>query len=90
MSNLTGRMPTRGIQNPIPTRIESTTEDQALKMTVVGSINYIGVAAPGSLQSAAVWKCKKIDETTGMVITWADGDALYNNLATDLTILSYS
>ena len=90
MGNLTGRIPTRGIQNPIPTKIENTTDDQALKMTVVGSVNYIGVAAPGSSQSNPVWKCKKIDETTGMVITWADGNAKYDNLATDLTSLSYS
>jgi hypothetical protein len=62
----------------------------ALKVTTSGSVTYVGMAAPGSAQSSAVWQCKKIDETTGTVITWADGDANFDNVSTDLTALSYS
>ena len=64
---------------------------QAQKITVVSTITYIAVASPGSAQSAAVWQVKKIDESvTGTtIITWADGDGLFNNVATDLTTLSY-
>lgn len=62
----------------------------ATKITVVGSITYIGIAKPGTAQSAAKWQCQKIDETSGTVITWADGNANYDNVATDLTALSYS
>jgi len=62
----------------------------ATKVTVSGSITYVGVAAPGTAQSAESWQCKKVDETTGTVITWADGNANFDNVATDLTTLTYS
>lgn len=62
----------------------------AMKITVSGSITYIGIAAPGTAQGTAKWQCKKIDETTGTVITWADGNATFDNIATDLTALTYS
>jgi hypothetical protein len=63
--------------------------EEAAKVTVVGAITYVAKAPAGSLQASAVWKCKKIDETTGVVITWANGNELYNNIATDLTVLTY-
>lgn len=66
------------------------TDDKAVKVTEVGSITYVAKAEPGSSEASAVWQVKKIDETTGTVITWADGDAEFNNIATDLTALSYS
>ena|SRR3990167_7415175 len=62
----------------------------AMKITEVGAITYLAVSAPGTAQSAAAWQALKIDETSGMVITYADGDADFNNIATDLTALSYS
>ena len=67
-----------------------TSKNVALKVTVSGSVTYVGVAAPGTAQSSALWQCKKIDETTGTVITWADGNASFDNVATDLTALTYS
>ena len=65
-------------------------DNWATKVTTVGSITYVGLAAPGSVQSDAVWQAKKVDQTTGTIITWADGDADFNNVATDLSALSYS
>ncbi len=62
----------------------------AMKKTVVSSVTYLAFAAPGTAQSAALWQCQKIDETTGAVVTWADGNANFDNIATDLTALSYS
>lgn len=62
----------------------------ATKVTVSGSVTYIGVAPPGTAQSTAGWQCKKVDETTGTVITWADGNTNFDNVATDLTSLTYS
>lgn len=62
----------------------------AMKVTVVGAVTYVALAAPGSVQSDAVWQVKRIDETTGTVITFADGDAEFNNVASDLTALDYS
>lgn len=54
----------------------------ALKLddTTTTSVTYVGKAAIGSATSSAVWQIKKIDETTGMSITWADGDDLFDNV----------
>lgn len=63
----------------------------ATKITVVGDITYIGFAPCGTAESAAKWQCKKILTSGGTTtITWADGDANFNNVATDLTALTYS
>ena len=65
-------------------------DNLATKITVVGSVTYLATAAPGTAQATAKWQCQKIDETTGVVITWADGDSDFDNVATDLTALTYS
>lgn len=62
----------------------------AMKTTVVGAVTYIAEAVPGTAQSAAAWRVSKIDTTTGTVVTWADGNANFDNVATDLTALTYS
>ena len=63
--------------------------NMAVKITVVGTTTYVAQAAPGTPQSTAKWKVMKIDESSGTVITWADGDADFDNVATDLTTLNY-
>ena len=65
---------------------------QAKKITVVSSVTYIASAKPGTAQASALWQVKKIDESVAgtTVITWANGDANFDNVATDLTTLSYS
>lgn len=62
----------------------------AIKITVDGVYTYIATANPGTAESANKWKALRIDETDGMVLTWADGDTEFNNSATDLTALDYS
>jgi transposase len=62
----------------------------AIKLTQVGDIYYVGYAVPGSLESDSVWQCQKIDTSSGIKIEFADGDVLFNNVATDLTALNYS
>ena len=64
--------------------------DYAVKVTEVGAVTYLGKAKPGSSQASAVWQAKKIDGSSGTVITFADGNANFDNVATDLTALSYS
>jgi len=70
----------------------TTNNDLALQLddTSTANVTYIGTAAIGSATSSAVWKIKKIDETTGLVITWADGDDLFNNIWDNRASLSYS
>lgn len=61
------------------------------KITTVGDVTYIGKATPGTAQSAAAWQCKKIDSSVAgtTIITWA-GSGAFNQVATDLTVLTYS
>lgn len=67
-----------------------TTGNVATKITEVGDVTYIATAPAGTAQSTAGWQVKKIDASTGVVITWADGNTAFDNVATDLTALSYS
>ena len=69
-----------------------TADALAIKVTVSGDLTYIGIAAPGTAEATAKWQCKKVDEGTPgtTIITWADGNANFDNAATDLTALSYS
>lgn len=62
----------------------------AIKLTEAGDITYLAIAAPGTAQSDAKWQARKLDSSDGMVVTWADGDSEFDNVATDLTALSYS
>jgi hypothetical protein len=62
----------------------------AMKITVSGDVTYLAIAAPGTTQATARWQVRKLDATSGLVITWADGNADFDNVATDLTALSYS
>jgi hypothetical protein len=60
-----------------------------LKVTVDGLKTYIASALPGTAQASPLWQVKLIDTTTGTVITWANGNASFTNVATDLTALTY-
>ena len=65
--------------------------DESFKTTVLyedGDVVYVCSAPVGSSVSASVWQVKKVDATTGVVITWADGDAEYDNVATDLATVA--
>ena len=49
-----------------------------------GDITYICRAVIGSALSDAVWQIMKVDESSGLRITWTDGNRNYDNTATDL------
>ena len=70
--------------------VQESHENYAIKVTEVGSVKYVAIARVGTPQSDPYWQAKKVDTTTGVVITWADGDDEFDNIATDLTSLSYS
>lgn len=54
------------------------------------NVQYIGRAVLGSLTSAPVWQIQKLNENTGTVITWADGDNAFDNIWDNRELLSYS
>jgi len=67
------------------------TTDYALQLddTSTPNMTYVGYAALGSAGSAAVWRIKRIDETTGMTITWADSNDSFDNIWNNRTSLTY-
>ncbi len=60
-----------------------------LDNTSTMNVTYVGIAAVGSATSAAAWQIKKIDQTSGLVITWA-GSAAYNQIWNNRTSLTYT
>jgi len=71
--------------------IAPITKLTAKKITVDGSDTYVATAPIGSDQADPVWQAKKIAVSGGdTTITWADGDANFDNSATDLKTLTYS
>jgi len=54
------------------------------------NVTYVGKAAIASATSAGVWQVMKVDESTGTVITWADGDSSFDNIWDNRASLSYS
>ena len=53
------------------------------------TITYVGEARPGSVTSAALWRIKRLDTTSGTSIQWADGDTLFNNVWNNRASLTY-
>ena len=59
---------------------------------VSGSLTYQGWSGIGSNTGSTVWKIQEIATAGGSVttITWADGNALYDNVWDDRASLTYS
>lgn len=75
--------------NPLPTEGVSK---YILKMDqATDVILYVGEAVPGSLDTDAVWRIKKIDETTGLSVLWANGNTNFDNRWDQrATVINYS
>lgn len=51
---------------------------------------YVCEAAIGALSTDAVWRVKRIETVSGVLITkYADGDSNFNNIANNRTSLTY-
>lgn len=61
-----------------------------MQLITVGAVTYYGKAKPGTLTSAAAWQIRKIDESSGTEITWADGEDSFDNIWDNYASLSYS
>jgi hypothetical protein len=55
-----------------------------------GTVTYVGQAPTGTATSAALWQIQKIDTSSGTAVTWADGDAGFDNVWDDRATLTYS
>lgn len=49
-----------------------------------GADIYVCKAVLCSSPSSAVWQIKKLDTSSGVALVWCDGNAQYDNTATDL------
>ena len=52
-------------------------------VSTVGTATYVCLAAPGTAADTAKWQVFKIDTSSGVVVTYADGDSNFDNIATD-------
>lgn len=53
------------------------------------NILYIGKALEGASTADAVWQIKKVDSTSGVIITWADSDTDFDNIWNNRESLTY-
>jgi len=60
-----------------------------LRLATVGEVDYVGEAAIGTATSAASWRIKKVDSTTGIIIQWA-GTGVFDQVWDNRASLSYS
>lgn len=54
------------------------------------TITYIGEADPGSATSASTWRIKRLDSSSGLVVTWANGTADFDKVWNNRASYSYS
>lgn len=76
--------------NPLPVQLDG---DFAINVQIDSGdsqIEYIGTAVIGSVTSAAVWKIKRVNYTTGTVIKYADGNESFDNIFDNRESLNYS
>lgn len=53
-------------------------------------VSYMGWALGASVGvGAASWRIAKLDETTGIVVTWADGNGEFDNVWANRASLTY-
>ena len=57
---------------------------------ISGTVAFVGSALPGVATSSAQWRISKINTTSGVVMTWADGDSNFDNIWQNRHSLSYS
>jgi len=60
-----------------------------LDTVTTADVTYIGKAPTGSAESEAVWQIAKLDVSSGLSKTWADGDSQYNNVWDNRASLTY-
>ncbi len=61
----------------------------ALRLATVGSVDYVGEAAIGTATSAPLWRIKKVDTTSGIIIQWA-GTGVFDQVWDNRASLTYS
>lgn len=63
-------------------------DNLSILVVTSGSDTFIGEAAPGTSAATAAWKAYKVDSSGNL--TYADGDAEFNNVGANLASLTYT
>ena len=78
--------------NPVPVTgtITATETSYATRIDEASAtVSYVGKAATGSVTASAVWQVQKLDTTSGLIITWADSNASFDNVWDNRASLTY-
>jgi hypothetical protein len=60
------------------------------KVQIVGNFIYEANAPVGTPEASALWQACRWDVAGPIYRLWADGNDLYDNVATDLSTLTYA
>jgi hypothetical protein len=74
-----------GTVSTLPADLYTTRLDEA-----TATITYVGVAAPGTATSAASWRIKRLDSTSGLIVLYADANTNFDNIWDNRAALSYT
>ena len=71
--------------SPVEVTFATTVYKKLIDDTTTPNVTYVGEAALGTATSVAAWRIKKIDETSGVVITWTGTgfDAIWDDRTTE-------
>lgn len=76
---------------PISGTVTASATEYIVRVDEASStITYVGYAIPGTATSAASWRIKRLDSTTGLIVLWAAGTASFNQVWDNRASLSYS
>ena len=56
---------------------------------VSATVSYIGEAQPASSTAASVWRIRKLDTSSGISLTYADGNTFFDNVWDNRASLTY-
>ena len=69
-------------------RVEEIQDGASAVVYESGDVLYMCKARTGASKTVAVWQIKKVDMTSEVITTWADGNDFYDNLANDLATVA--
>jgi len=85
----TAEVKSDGLDNALVVLQSSKNYALRLDDTSTPSITYVGKAVPGTSTASPLWQIRKIDQTSGMIITWAGSSDSFNNVWDDRLTLIY-
>lgn len=62
--------------------------NEALKVYISGTTIYVCKAEMGSALTSDVWQIQRFETPADIAGKWADGNDLYDNTATDLSVVA--